>query len=104
MFYVIREGGARSMDAGSVVATYGAGGSFGEVSLMREEVRGVDIISEGHTVCYTLSRARFNELLGPFEDVWRFEALRKARRLTAPAASCRCCRLLACCRLLRRSA
>jgi len=79
LFYVIREGGARSMDAGSVVATYAAGGSFGEVSLMREEVRGVDMISEGHTVCYTLSRARFNELLGPFEDVWRFEALRKAR-------------------------
>ena len=27
--------------------------------------------------CYTLDRATFNSLLGPVEDLWRFEALRK---------------------------
>ena len=32
-----------------------------------------------YTVCYTLARKAFNELLGPIEDMWRFEALRKVR-------------------------
>jgi hypothetical protein len=30
-------------------------------------------------VCYTLGRKAFHELLGPIEDVWRYETLRKAR-------------------------
>lgn len=29
-------------------------------------------------VCYALGRQAFNELLGPIEDVWRFESLRTA--------------------------
>jgi hypothetical protein len=29
-------------------------------------------------VCYSLGRAAFNELLGPIEDVWRYDTLRKA--------------------------
>lgn len=28
-------------------------------------------------VCYTLTRKSFDSLLGPIQDVWRFEALRK---------------------------
>ena len=28
-------------------------------------------------VCYTLARKSFDGLLGPIQDVWRFEALRK---------------------------
>ncbi len=28
-------------------------------------------------VCYTLARKSFDSLLGPIQDVWRFEALRK---------------------------
>ena len=28
-------------------------------------------------MCYTLARKSFNSLLGPIQDVWRFEALRK---------------------------
>ena len=27
--------------------------------------------------CYTLDRTTFTSLLGPIEDLWRFEALRK---------------------------
>jgi hypothetical protein len=34
-------------------------------------------------VCYSLGRKAFNELLGPIEDVWRFEALRKVPVLFA---------------------
>ena len=47
--------------------------------------RAADVLAETYTVCYTLSRKAFNELLGPIEDMWRFEALRKARpRLPLP--------------------
>ena len=31
-------------------------------------------------VCYALGRKAFNELLGPIEDVWRYETLRKVRQ------------------------
>lgn len=34
-------------------------------------------------MCYTLARKAFDELLGPIEDVWRFEALRKVPVLFA---------------------
>lgn len=36
-----------------------------------------------YTVCYSLGRKAFDELLGPIEDVWRFEALRKVPVLFA---------------------
>ena len=42
-------------------------------------------------VCYTLGRAAFNELLGPIEDVWRYETLRKVSAslyAALPASSC----------------
>jgi len=48
-------------------------------------VRAADVIADTYTVCYTLSRKAFNELLGPIEDMWRFEALRKVRRSAAGA-------------------
>ena len=34
--------------------------------------------ADSYTVCYALGRKAFNELLGPIQDVWRYEALRKA--------------------------
>jgi hypothetical protein len=36
--------------------------------------------ADSYVVCYTLGRAAFNELLGPIEDVWRYETLRRVRR------------------------
>ena len=36
-----------------------------------------------YTVCYSLGRKEFDALLGPIEDVWRFEALRKVPVLFA---------------------
>ena len=41
------------------------------------------MVAEVHTVCFTLGRKAFTELLGPIEDVWRFEALRKVPVLFA---------------------
>lgn len=35
------------------------------------------MVAEGVLVCYALERAAFNDLLGPIQDVWRFEALRR---------------------------
>ena len=45
--------------------------------------RAADVVAEAHTVCFTLGRKAFTELLGPIEDVWRFEALRKVPVLFA---------------------
>ena len=28
-------------------------------------------------MCYTLNRKAFHDILGPIEDIWRYEALRK---------------------------
>ena len=39
--------------------------------------RAADVVADVHTVCFSLGRKAFTELLGPIEDVWRFEALRK---------------------------
>jgi hypothetical protein len=36
-------------------------------------------------VCYSLKRDAFNDLLGPIQDIWRYEALRKVLCL-APCA------------------
>lgn len=33
--------------------------------------------AKSQLVCYTLTRKSFDSLLGPIQDVWRFEALRK---------------------------
>lgn len=37
----------------------------------------MDAVAEGYVVCYTLNRKAFNEVLGPIQDIWRYEALRK---------------------------
>jgi hypothetical protein len=45
--------------------------------------RAADVTADTYTVCYSLGRKAFDELLGPIEDVWRFEALRKVPVLFA---------------------
>ena len=37
------------------------------------------VVATSDLECYTLDRATFHSLLGPVEDLWRFEALRKVR-------------------------
>ena len=39
--------------------------------------RAATVTAETWLVCYSLARPAFNNLLGPIEDVWRFEALCK---------------------------
>ncbi len=46
----------------------------------RKEVcvcRAASVTAKSGVVCYTLARKSFDSLLGPIQDVWRFEALRK---------------------------
>ena len=45
--------------------------------------RAADVMADLYTVCYSLGRKEFDALLGPIEDVWRFEALRKVPVLFA---------------------
>ena len=35
------------------------------------------VVAQTEAECYTLDRTTFTSLLGPVEDLWRFEALRK---------------------------
>jgi len=39
--------------------------------------RAASVTAKSGVVCYTLARKSFDSLLGPIQDVWRFEALRK---------------------------
>lgn len=39
--------------------------------------RTASVTAQTAVVCYTLARKAFDGLLGPIQDVWRFEALRK---------------------------
>ncbi|DBA94882.1 TPA: cGMP-dependent protein kinase [Trebouxia sp. C0004] len=41
------------------------------------ECRAASVTARTGVVCYTLARKSFDSLLGPIQDVWRFEALRK---------------------------
>ena len=45
--------------------------------------RAADVMADLYTVCYSLGRKEFDALLGPIEDVWRFEALRRVPVLFA---------------------
>ena len=38
-----------------------------------------DARADTYVVCYTLNRKAFHDILGPIEDIWRYEALRKVR-------------------------
>ena len=39
--------------------------------------RSADVTAHSYVACYTLRRQAFNKLLGPIEEVWKLEALRK---------------------------
>lgn len=43
--------------------------------------RAADVTADGELQCYTLERQVFMDLLGPIQDVWRLEALRKVPML-----------------------
>ncbi|DBA85047.1 TPA: cGMP-dependent protein kinase [Trebouxia sp. C0005] len=87
-FYVIKEGSVtctKTTDPTKppAVFTLNAGQFFGERALLKDEVRqapsywAASVTAKSGVVCYTLARKSFDSLLGPIQDVWRFEALRK---------------------------
>ncbi len=51
--------------------------SFGSGGGWHLPCRAATVTAETQLVCYSLARPAFNNLLGPIEDVWRFEALCK---------------------------
>lgn len=42
----------------------------------------MDARADTYVVCYTLNRKAFHDILGPIEDIWRYEALRKVSLLS----------------------
>jgi len=76
-FFTIKEGTVTVSKDGKQVAKLSDGAYFGERALIRDEPRAATIRAEGYVVCFALSRTSFNDLLGPIEDVWRYETLRK---------------------------
>ena len=76
-FFTIKEGTVIVSKGGKELAKLTDGAYFGERALIRDEPRAATIAAEGYVVCYALSRQAFNDLLGPIEDVWRYETLRK---------------------------
>ena len=76
-FFTLKEGSVVVSKDGKELAKLSDGAYFGERALIRDEPRGATVTAEGYVVCFALSRQAFNELLGPIEDVWRYETLRK---------------------------
>ncbi|KAL0050057.1 hypothetical protein WJX82_003639 [Trebouxia sp. C0006] len=81
-FYIIKEGCVtctKTTDPTKPPAVFilNAGQFFGERALLKDEVRAASVTAKSGVVCYTLARKSFDSLLGPIQDVWRFEALRK---------------------------
>ncbi|CAL8467781.1 g7319 [Coccomyxa elongata] len=86
-FYIVQEGAvtvSKTNDGErTVLAKLAEGSYFGERALIKDDFRAADVTADIYTVCYSLGRKAFDELLGPIEDVWRFEALRKVPVLFA---------------------
>ncbi|KAI7838861.1 hypothetical protein COHA_007362 [Chlorella ohadii] len=76
-FYIIREGTVILTKDGAELARLSDEAYFGERALINAEPRAAAATADGYVVCYALGRKAFNELLGPIEDVWRYETLRK---------------------------
>jgi CRP-like cAMP-binding protein len=68
-FYLISSGEVSVQVNHIQVATLEGGSFFGEMSLLSNERRSATVSALKDTVCLVLSRADFNELLGPLEEV-----------------------------------
>jgi hypothetical protein len=38
---------------------------------------GAQVVADGPLTCFAMKRSDFERLLGPYEELWRYEALRK---------------------------
>jgi CRP-like cAMP-binding protein len=68
-FYLIADGEVSVQVNHIQVATLEGGSFFGEMSLLSNERRSATVSAIKETTCLVLSRADFNELLGPLEEV-----------------------------------
>ncbi|KAK9817313.1 hypothetical protein WJX72_012521 [[Myrmecia] bisecta] len=76
-FYIIKDGNFRVSRGEQLLEQLSTGHFFGEKALIRNDTRVADVTAESYSVCYVLDRKAFDDLLGPIEDVWKFEVLRK---------------------------
>ena len=61
-----------------VVSTLGPGQYFGERALWKaNHPRAATAISQTACTFYTLERTHFQRMLGPLDQIWRFEALQR---------------------------
>jgi CRP-like cAMP-binding protein len=61
-----------------VVSTLGPGQYFGERALWKQNnPRAATAITQAPCTFYTLERAHFQRMLGPLDQIWRFEALQR---------------------------
>lgn len=82
-FYLISSGEVSVQVNHIQVATLESGSFFGEMSLLSNERRSATVAALKDTVCLVLSRADFNELLGPLEEV-NAEARRRKEAVNRP--------------------
>ncbi|GLC68711.1 cGMP-dependent protein kinase [Pleodorina starrii] len=83
-FFIVKEGTALVKDAGgNVLSRLTVGQYFGEKALLEKELRAADVVADGKLICYCLSAAAFQELLGSKEEIWRFEHLKEVPILSA---------------------
>jgi CRP-like cAMP-binding protein len=73
-FYIIADGTVgvyKSENGGEPVrlVTLSKGAYFGELAILKEDVRQASCVAESDCICLTLGREDFNDLLGSFEDL-----------------------------------
>merc|ERR1712134_222010 len=72
LFFIIKSGDVRitidETGGEKEVATKHKGDYFGEIALIREDVRSANVYANGSVVCYTLDRSAFTSLVGKIQD------------------------------------
>eukprot|EP01038_Epipyxis_sp_PR26KG_P013978 gene13978-18747_t len=77
-FFLIASGEVSVTVNHIVVATLQSGSFFGEMSLLSNEKRSATVAAITETKCLVLSRADFNNLLGPLDELIKAESKRRS--------------------------
>lgn len=76
-FYIIQSGEVSVVDDGKELTRLGQGQWFGERALMGDDTRAASAFAKSDGVrLFYLNRQAFQDLIGPIQDVWRWESLR----------------------------